>query len=89
MLMAATLMTSTLLQQNAQLVKNYKGALAGVAQCIECWPVNQRVMGSIPSQCTCLGFGPDPQWGAYERQPHTDVSLPLFLSLPSPLSKNK
>ena len=24
-------------------------ALSGVAQWIECWPVNQRVMGSIPS----------------------------------------
>ena len=36
-------------------------ALAGVAQWIECKPVNQRVAGSIPSQGTCLGFGPGPQ----------------------------
>ena len=28
-----------------------------------------------------------PQWGAGERQPHTDVSLPF--SFPSPLPKNK
>ena len=36
-------------------------ALAGVAQWIECRPVNQRVAGSIPSQGTCLGCGPGPQ----------------------------
>ena len=30
-------------------------ALAGVAQWIECQPVNQRVASSIPSQGTCLG----------------------------------
>ena len=35
-------------------------ALAGVAQWIERWPVNQRVTGSIPSQGTCLDCGPDP-----------------------------
>ena len=58
-------------------------ALDGVAQWIECWPVNQRVTGSIPSQ----GTGPGPQWGVHERQPHIDVSPPLLL--PSPLSKNK
>ena len=33
-----------------------KMSLAGVAQWIECWPVNQRVSGSIPSQGTCLGI---------------------------------
>ena len=33
-------------------------ALAGVAQGIECQPVNQRVSGSIPSQGTFLGCGP-------------------------------
>ena len=36
-------------------------ALAGVAQWIECQPVNQRVTSSIPSQGTCLGCGPGPQ----------------------------
>ena len=31
------------------------GAMAGVAQWIECRPANQMVTGSIPSQGTCLG----------------------------------
>ena len=42
----------------------------------------------IHNKGTCLGCGPGPQWGNCERQPHTDVSLPLFSFL-SPLSKNK
>ena len=50
---------------------------------IECWPVNQRVTGSIPSWGACLGCGPGPQLGACEGQQHVDVSLPLFL-LPFP-----
>ena len=58
--------------------ENTSLALAGVAQWTECWPANQTVTGLIPSQVTCLGFGPSPQLGAHERQP-TDVSLPLFL----------
>ena len=62
-------------------------ASTGVAQWIECWPVNQRVTSSIPNQGTSLGCGPSPQWGAHERQEHIDASLPL--SLPFPLSKNK
>ena len=37
-------------------------ALAGVAQWFEYGPVNQRVAGSIPSQGTCLGCGPGPQY---------------------------
>ena len=49
------------------------------------WPVNQRVAGSIPVYSTCLGCGPGSQWGARERQPHTDVSLPFF---PLPLKIN-
>ena len=53
--------------------------LVGVAQWIECRPENQRVAGSIPSQGTCLGCGPGPQWGAHERKLQIDVSLPLFL----------
>ena len=68
-------------------LKNYFIAPGGVAQWIERWPVNQRVTGSIPSQDTCLGCGPGPQYGAYERQPQIEVS-PSF-SLPSLLSKNK
>ena len=35
-------------------------ALAGVAQWIERWPVNQNVPSSIPSQGTCLGCRPGP-----------------------------
>ena len=62
-------------------------ALAGVAQWIECQPVNQGVACSIPSQGTCLGCGPGPWWGVHERQPHTDVSLSF--SFPSPLKINK
>ena len=58
-------------------------ALADVAQWIECRPANQRVTGLNPSQGTCLGCRPGPQQGVCERQPHIDVSLPLFL-LPFP-----
>ena len=38
-----------------------KDALAGVAQWVEDQPVNQRVVGSIRSQGTCLGCRPGPQ----------------------------
>ena len=40
--------------------KNHSVALAGVAQWIELWTGNQRVIGSIPSQATFLGCGPGP-----------------------------
>ena len=36
-------------------------ALASGAQWIECQPANQGVVGSIPSQGTCLGCRPGPQ----------------------------
>ena len=36
-------------------------ALTGVAQWTECQPENQRVAGLIPSQGTCLDYGPCPQ----------------------------
>ena len=58
---------------------NNSVALAGVAQWIEHGTANQRVAGSIPSQGTCLGCRPGPQQGVCKRQPHIDVSLPLFL----------
>ena len=35
--------------------------LAGMAQWIECRPVNQRVTSSIPNQGTCLSCWPGPQ----------------------------
>ena len=57
-------------------------ALAGMAQWIEHQTANQRVTGSIPSQSTCLGCGPGPQWGMLEKQPHIGGSLPLFFSSP-------
>ena len=44
------------------------------------WAANQRVAGLIPSQGTCLGCRPGPQWGPHERQPYIVVSLPLSLS---------
>ena len=62
--------------------------LAGVAQGIERWTVNQRAAGLIPSQGTCLGCRPGSQEGAFKRQPHIDDSLPLFPSLTLSL-KNK
>ena len=55
---------------------------------VECRSAKQRIAGSIPSQGTYLGCRPGHQWGACKRQPHIDVSLPLFLpSFPS--LKNK
>ena len=65
-------------------------ALAGVAQWTKCWPANQRVASLIPSQGTCLGCGPGPQWGTCKRQPHIGVFLPLFLPFfPLSLKINK
>ena len=69
-----------LLSKTKVFFKNSTSALAGVAQWTECWLANQRVTGSIPSQGTCLGYGPGP---------HILMFLSLPFSLPSPLSKNK
>ena len=64
---------SSLILKN--IFKNFKfNALADVAQYIECWFANQKVIGSVSGQGTCLGFGPGPQMGACERQP-INVSL--------------
>ena len=60
-------------------LENAKSAQAGVAQWIERQPANQEVAGHFPSQDTGLGFGPGPQLVVHKRQPHIDVSLPLFL----------
>ena len=48
--------------------KNLVFALAGVAQWIECQPVNQRVTSSIPNQGTCLACreGESPVGGTQE-----------------------
>ena len=61
------------------LLKYIVDALAGVAQWIEYWPLNQRVAGLIPSQGTRFGCRPRPQLEAQKRQPHIDVFLPFFL----------
>ena len=45
----------------ARSLKFFHIALAGVAQWTVHWPANLRVTSSIPSQGTCLGFGPGPQ----------------------------
>ena len=71
-----------------EILEKKENALAGVAQWIECQPVNQRVPGSILSWGTYLCCRPGPQWGACERQPHIDVSLPLFLTPFPSLSKS-
>ena len=70
------------LSMHTEVLKGRVIALAGVAQWIESWPVNQRVAGSIPSQGTCLGCRLGSLVGALKRQPHIDVSLPLSASLP-------
>ena len=60
-------------------VKTPRLALAGMAQWVECQPANQKVTSLIPSQGTCLGCRPGPHLVVCKRQPHIDVSLPLFL----------
>ena len=71
---------------------NNSSVLAGVAQWIKCWPANQKVIGSIPGQGTCLGCGPVLHLGhARGNQSmyllHIDVSLSLSSSPSSYLSK--
>ena len=68
-----------IIQPSANIYGNI--ALAGVAQWVERQPANQRVTSSIPNQGTCLGCGPGPQLGVLKRQPHIDVSLPLYPTL--------
>ena len=66
-----------------------KDALAGVAQWIEHWPVNQSAASLIPHQGACLGCRTGLQLGVRERQPHIDVSLSVSFSLPLSLKINK
>ena len=54
-------------------------ALDGVAGWTEYWPAKQGVTCSIQSQGSCLGCWPGSQKRVHKRQPHIDVSLPLFL----------
>ena len=64
--------------------KKVKTALAGVAQWIESWPVNQKVTGLIPSQGTYLDYVFGPQLGHVQEATNTcfslaSVSFPHFL----------
>nr|KAF6444196.1 hypothetical protein HJG59_008506 [Molossus molossus] len=59
---------------------------------VELRPMHQKVASSIPSQGTCPGCVPDPQWGACRRRPINVLSHRCFylsLPLPSPLSKGQ
>ena len=56
--------------------------MAGVAQWIENRPVNQMVTGLVPSQGTCLGLRPRPQWGGV-REATTHLCFSPSLSLSS------
>ena len=64
-------------------------ALAGVVQWAKHQPVDWNITGSVPSQGTCLGYGPGPQLGECEKQPVSvtlahqcfSPSLPPVLSL--------
>ena len=51
-------------------------------------PVNQTVVGLIPSQGTCLGCGPGSWWGLARGNLTYPCFSPSF-SLPSPLSRNE
>ena len=55
---------------------------------VECWSVNQRVTGLIPSLRHMPGLRARSSVGGSEKQPHIDVSFPLFLP-PFPSLKNK
>ena len=57
-------------------------ALAGVALWVEHLPANWKVGGSIPGQCTCLGWRPGLQLRAWERQ-LIGVSLTYLCFSPS------
>ena len=54
--------------------KTWSLDLAGVAQWVERWTVNQKVSSLVPSRGTRLGCGPGPQLKVFERQP-MNVSL--------------
>ena len=69
-------------------MKDEGGALAGVAQWIECKPVNQRATGSIPFRAHAWVVGQVPSRG-HARGNHTLMFLSFSFSLPPPLSKNK
>ena len=51
-------------------MKKYSGALAGVTQWIECWSVNQMVVGSIESQHMPGLYARSPVGGAQKATTH-------------------
>ena len=67
-------------QYNKKLLEYRAGWCGSV---VDCQPENQRVEGSIPSLGHMLGL-----WEC-ERQPHIDVSLPLFFPPYPSLKINK
>ena len=72
----------------------YLWALAGVAQWIEHWPANQRVISLIPSQGSSCAVGHVPSRGAWETTTHwyfspsPSPSLLLFLKM-NKIKQNK
>ena len=64
-----------------KMVKMIKVALAGIAQWIECRPVNRKVTGSIPGQGMCLGFALGPQLGGNARGNQSMCLLNTNISL--------
>ena len=54
-------------------------ALADVAQRIKCGLRTKGLLVQIPARAHAWVAGQVPQQGAHDRQPHIDVSLPLFL----------
>ena len=77
------------------MVASYKErvpALTAVAQLVGHCPENRKVTSLIPSQGTCLGCGFGPQLGRVQEATNQCFSLTvmfLYLSFPSPPSKNK
>ena len=67
------------------LALKFSWAMAGVAQWIECWRVNQKVSSSIPVRAYAWAVGQVPSRGC----PRGNHTLMFPSLLPVPLSKNK
>ena len=67
-------------------LKEASWALAGIAQWTERRLRTKGLLVQFPVGAYTWVVGQVPQVGAHERQPHTDISLPLFL-LPFPSLK--
>lgn len=61
--------------------KIHSAALVGVAQCIECWPANQRVASLIPSQGTGQVSGRERMRGNRTLLASLSPSLPLSVKV--------